>query len=60
MPDSQCAPVCRSGAEGEGKMTANALPTIFTIEIGDTPTLTFEVQNLRVAHKRQMGGVLHA
>ena len=32
-------------------MTANALPTIFTIEIGDTPTLTFEVQNLREAHE---------
>src|SRR5882757_4594036 len=39
----------RSGAEGEGKVTANVLPTIFTIEIGDTPTLTFEVQNLREA-----------
>jgi hypothetical protein len=37
--------------EGEGKMTANALPKIFTIEIGDTPTLTFEVQNLREAHE---------
>jgi hypothetical protein len=30
-------------------MTANVLPKIFTIEIGDTPTLTFEVQNLREA-----------
>jgi hypothetical protein len=28
-------------------MTANALPSIFTIEIGGTPTLTFEAQNLR-------------
>jgi hypothetical protein len=37
--------------EGEGKMTANILPTIFTIEIGGTPTLTFEVQNLREAHE---------
>jgi hypothetical protein len=35
--------------EGEGEMTANVLPKIFTIEIGDTPTLTFEVQNLREA-----------
>jgi hypothetical protein len=32
-------------------MTANVLPTIFTIEIGDTPTLTFEAQNLREAHE---------
>ncbi len=32
-------------------MTANALPSIFTIEIGDTPTLTFEAQNLREAHQ---------
>ena len=32
-------------------MTANALPKIFTIEIGGTPTLTFEVQNLREAHE---------
>ena len=32
-------------------MTANILPTIFTIEIGGTPTLTFEVQNLREAHE---------
>jgi hypothetical protein len=28
-------------------MTANVLSRIFTIEIGDTPTLTFEAQNLR-------------
>ncbi len=28
-------------------MNANALPSIFTIEIGGTPTLTFEAQNLR-------------
>jgi hypothetical protein len=26
-------------AEGKTEMTANALPSIFTIEIGDTPTL---------------------
>ena len=32
-------------------MTANILPKIFTIEIGDTPTLTFEVQNLREAQE---------
>jgi hypothetical protein len=32
-------------------MTANILPTIFTIEIGGTPTLTFEVQNLREANE---------
>jgi hypothetical protein len=32
-------------------MTANALPSILTIEIGDTPTLTFEAQNLREAHE---------
>jgi len=38
-------------AEGEGKMTANVLSRIFTIEIGDTPTLTFEAQNLREAHE---------
>ena len=32
-------------------MTANVLSRIFTIEIGDTPTLTFEVQNLREAQE---------
>jgi len=32
-------------------MTANVLPSIFTIEIGDTPTLAFEAQNLREAHE---------
>src|ERR1700726_1858261 len=32
-------------------MTANVLPKIFTIEIGDTPTLTFEVQSLREAQE---------
>ena len=32
-------------------MTAYALPRIFTIEIGDTPTLTFEALNLREAHE---------
>ena len=33
------------------KMTANVLPTIFTIEIGDTPTLAFEAHHLREAHE---------
>jgi hypothetical protein len=37
--------------EGEGEMTANVLFRIFTIEIGDTPTLTFEAQNLREAQE---------
>jgi hypothetical protein len=37
------------GPEGEGKMTASVLSRIFTIEIGDTPALTFEAQNLREA-----------
>jgi hypothetical protein len=32
-------------------MTASPLPSIFTIEIGGTPTLTFEAQNLRSAHE---------
>jgi len=32
-------------------MTANVLPTIFTIKVSDTPTLTFEAQNLREAHE---------
>jgi hypothetical protein len=32
-------------------MTANALPSIFTIEIGGTPTLTFEAYHLREAHE---------
>jgi hypothetical protein len=30
-------------------MIANQLPSIFTIEIGDTPALTFEAQNFREA-----------
>jgi hypothetical protein len=29
----------------------NALPSIFTIEIGDAPMLTFEAQILREAHE---------
>jgi hypothetical protein len=32
-------------------MTAYVLARIFTIEIGDTPTLTFEAQNLREAQE---------
>ena len=40
-----------NGPEGEGKMTANVLSRIFTIEIGDAPTLTFEAQNLREAQE---------
>src|SRR5882724_5871104 len=32
-------------------MTANVLSRILTIEIGDTPTLTFEAQNLREAQE---------
>jgi hypothetical protein len=32
-------------------MTANVLSRIFTIEIGDTSTLTLEAQNLREAQE---------
>ena len=32
-------------------MIAIMLPSIFTIEIGDTPTLAFEAHNLREAHE---------
>jgi hypothetical protein len=32
-------------------MTANVLSRIFTIEIEDTPTLTFEAQNMREAQE---------
>jgi hypothetical protein len=32
-------------------MTATLLFRIFTIEIGDTPTLTFEAQNIREAQE---------
>jgi hypothetical protein len=39
------------GLKGKKKMTANLRPTIFTIEIGGTPTLTFEAQNVREAHE---------
>ncbi len=45
------AEVAMRRTEVEGKMTANVLSRIFTIEIGGTPTLTFEAQNLREAHE---------
>jgi hypothetical protein len=32
-------------------MTADLVPAIFTIDIGDTPTVTFEAQNLREARE---------
>jgi hypothetical protein len=32
-------------------MIANLLPSIFTIEIGDTPALAFEAQNFREARE---------
>jgi hypothetical protein len=32
-------------------MTANLLPAVFTIEVGGTPTLTFEAQHLSEAHE---------
>jgi hypothetical protein len=32
-------------------MIVNLLPSVFTIEISGTPTLTFEAQNLREAHE---------
>jgi hypothetical protein len=32
-------------------MNANLLPSVFTIEIGGTPTLTFGAQNLREANE---------
>lgn len=32
-------------------MIAILLPSIFPIEIGDTPTLAFEAQNFREAHE---------
>jgi hypothetical protein len=32
-------------------MILNLLPSIFTIEIGDTPTLAFEAANLHQAHE---------
>jgi hypothetical protein len=32
-------------------MTAELVPAIFTIDIGETPTLTFEARNLREARE---------
>jgi hypothetical protein len=32
-------------------MTADPVPAIFTIDIGDTPTVTFEARNLREARE---------
>jgi hypothetical protein len=32
-------------------MTADLVPAIFTIDIGDTPTVIFEAQNLREARE---------
>jgi hypothetical protein len=43
--------IAEEQAEGEGEMTVSLLPSIFTIEIGGTPTLTFEARNLREAHE---------
>jgi hypothetical protein len=37
--------------EGEGGNDRERPAQIFTIEIGDTPTLTFEVQTLREAQE---------
>jgi hypothetical protein len=37
--------------EGEEEMIADPLPSIFTIEIGDTPALAFEAQNFREARQ---------
>jgi hypothetical protein len=33
------------------QMTVELLPAIFTIDISDTPVLTFEAQNLREARE---------
>ena len=41
----------RLGLKGEGEMIANLLPSIFTIEIGETPALAFEAQNFREARQ---------
>jgi hypothetical protein len=38
-------------SEGEREMTEKVLPSVFTIEISGTPTLTFEANNLREAHE---------
>ena len=38
-------------AKGRTEMIANLLPSIFTIEIGETPALAFEAQNFREARE---------
>jgi hypothetical protein len=50
VPQDQLGPFA-ARAEAEAEMTANILSRIFTIEIGDTPILTFEAQNLREAQE---------
>jgi hypothetical protein len=35
-------------AEGEGEMTANALPCVFTLEIGGTPAFELPPHSLSV------------
>jgi hypothetical protein len=35
----------------EAEMMSNMLPSIFTLEIGGKPMLTFEAKNLREAHE---------
>jgi hypothetical protein len=42
---------CDSVVAGVTTMTADILPSIFTIEIGGVPTLVFEAENLREAHE---------
>jgi hypothetical protein len=46
MPPSRFPPSPTFGdsSTGQRKMTPNVLSRIFTIEIGDTPTLSFEAQ----------------
>jgi hypothetical protein len=53
MPPSRFPPSPTFGdsSTGQRKMTPNVLSRIFTIEIGDTPTLSFEAQNLREAQQ---------
>ena len=41
----------RDRAEGQSKMTADLMPAIFTIDVDDRPTMTFEAQNLREARE---------
>jgi|SRR5450631_2965904 hypothetical protein len=39
------------GLKTKKEMTDDLLPAVFTIEIGDTPAVTFEAQNLREARE---------